>query len=201
VQALPVRVDRKSALGITHAVQTELSRYLFTITVINAALGVAVGLAMWAVGMSNPILWGVIAAVFNFVPFLGALVGVSLSAIVALVTFDSLSGAMLAPGFYLLMTAIEGQFITPSIVGRRLEINSVAVLLSLAFWAWMWGIVGALMAVPILVAVRVLCNHVESLSSFGMFLASRGAQRESGRSEPIAGGEGKSEIAKAGDPG
>jgi predicted PurR-regulated permease PerM len=173
VRALPRLTDKKRAVRITYGIERELSRYLFTITLINTGLGVAVGTAMWIAGMPNPVLWGVGATLLNFIPYFGAMIGVAASALVAIVTFDTLTPALLPPLLYLLLTTLEGQLITPAVVGRRMAMNAVAVLLSVAFWGWLWGVMGALMAVPILVAVQVFSNHLPQLAHLGEFLAGR----------------------------
>lgn len=170
VRVLPTLAEKKRAIRVVHAVEAEVSRYLLTITAINCTLGVVIGIAMWALGMPNPALWGVMAALFNFVPYVGALVGVAVVAVVALVSFDSLSSPLLVAAVYWVCTLVEGQFVTPSIVGRRLEMNTVAVFLAVAFWGWLWGVPGALMAVPLLVCLRVLCEHFEGLAKLGEFL-------------------------------
>ncbi len=121
--------------------------------------------------MPNPILWGVMAAGLNFIPYVGALIGVGVVAVVALVSFDSVGGAMVAPALYFMCTTIEGQFVTPALLGKRLEMNTVAVFLSVATWGWLWGVPGALMAVPFLVSLRVLCDHFPELSAVGEFLS------------------------------
>ena len=92
-------------------------------------------------------------------------------AAISIITFDSLSYALLAPGFVVLCNVIEGQLVTPLVVGRRLEINSVAIFIAIAFWSWLWGFVGALMAVPLLVVIKVFCDHFEGLRAIGNFLA------------------------------
>lgn len=173
VRALPTLSDKKRGLRIAKTVEREVSRYLFTITLINAGLGLAIGTSMWALGMPNPVLWGVVAAVLNYIPFLGGMVGITLVAAVALVSFDTLGYALLAPLVYFTWNFIEGQIVTPAVVGRRLEMNAVAVFLAIAFWGWLWGIVGALIAVPLLLTVKVLCDHVESLQPVGEFLGAR----------------------------
>jgi predicted PurR-regulated permease PerM len=134
---------------------------------------VAVGTGMFLIGMPNPVLWGVIAALLNFIPYIGALLGVALVALIAFVTFDTIWMALLAPFIYLTCTTIEGQIVTPLILGRRLEMNTVAIFLAIAFWGWLWGIAGALIAVPLLVTVKVFADHVEGLAALGEFLAAR----------------------------
>ena len=163
--------DKKRALRTVRDIEGEISRYLLTITIINAGLGVAVGTAMWLLGMPTPLLWGVLAAVVNFLPYIGSLGGIAIVAIVSLATFDTVGQAILPPLAYFACTAIEGQFVTPTIVGKRLRINTVAVFIAVAFWSFLWSIPGALMAVPILVFLKVLCDNVESLHGLGRFLS------------------------------
>jgi predicted PurR-regulated permease PerM len=123
--------------------------------------------------MPNPMLWGATAALLNFLPYIGALMNMVLVGVIALISFDSIGYAMLAPAFVLLCNIVEGQFITPLVVGRRLEINSVAIFIAIAFWSWMWGFVGALLAVPLLVIVKVFCDHFDGLANFGNFLSAQ----------------------------
>lgn len=175
LDVLPRLEDKKKALRIVRDIELQISRYLASITAINAALGVAVGLAMWVLGMPTPLLWGVAAFILNFLPFIGALIGAGLAAAVAIVTFDSLPYAALAPTAYLMLSSIEGQMITPMLVGRRLELNTIAVLIAVAFWIWMWGVIGALMAVPLLVLFKVICDNRAELRNAGHFLSSTGA--------------------------
>ena len=163
--------DKKRALRTVRDVEGEISRYLLTITIINAGLGVAVGTAMWLLGMPTPVLWGVLAAVVNFLPYIGSLAGIAVVGVVSFATLPTIGAAMLPPLAYFLCTAIEGQFVTPTIVGRRLRINTVAVFLAVAFWSFLWSIPGALMAVPILVLLKVLCDNVEGLHGLGRFLS------------------------------
>ncbi|WP_430470481.1 AI-2E family transporter [Thalassospira lucentensis] len=163
VRALPTFGDRRKGLRIAHDVEREVSRYLATISAINIILGIVIGTLMAAIGMPNPFLWGVAAAVLNFVPVLGALCGVMLVGVVALVSVQTTSEALLAPALYLACTALEGQLITPALVGNRLRINSIAIILAIAFWGWLWGFVGVLVAVPLLIVTSVIANHVEGL--------------------------------------
>ena len=171
VRTLPTFSDKKRSVRVVHDVEFEVSRYLLTIVAINICFGVAVAIGMAVLGMPNAVLWGVAATVLNFIPYVGAIIGISATLIAALITYGSIGPALLPPAAYLLFHTLESAFITPLVVGRRLELNVVAIFISLAFWSWMWGIVGALIAVPILVVVKVFCDHFESLSKFGEFLS------------------------------
>ncbi|MGE0237395.1 MAG: AI-2E family transporter [Parvibaculaceae bacterium] len=171
VRMLPTFSDKKRSVRVVHDVEFEVSRYLLTITAINICFGVAVAFAMAVLGMPNALLWGAAATVLNFIPYVGAIIGTAAALIAALITYGTIGPALLPPAAYLLFHTLESAFITPLVVGRRLELNVVAIFISLAFWSWMWGIVGALIAVPILVVVKVFCDHFESLAKFGEFLS------------------------------
>lgn len=173
VQSFARMSEKKRALRVVYDVEREISRYLLTVAVINGGLGVVVASGLWLIGMPTAALWGVTAALLNFLPYVGALVSVLLVAAISLVTFDSLSYALLAPGFVILCNVIEGQFVTPLVVGRRLEVNAVAIFIAVAFWSWLWGFVGALIAVPLLVVIKVFCDHFDSLRHVGNFLAAQ----------------------------
>ncbi|MGY6709411.1 MAG: AI-2E family transporter [Rhizobiaceae bacterium] len=173
VKTLPTLTDKKRGLRIAREVERSVSHYLLTISLINIGLGMVIGLLMFAIGMPNPVLWGVMATVLNFIPYLGALIGVGIVAIVALLSFDNTSLIILAPLLYGACTTIEGNLVTPAIVGRRLEMNPVVVFLSIAFWGWLWGILGVLIAVPILVIIKIFSDHLEGLGGLSEFLAAR----------------------------
>jgi predicted PurR-regulated permease PerM len=173
VKVLPTLSDKKRAVQIARDIEREVSRYLLTITGINIATGFLVGLGLWAIGMPNPLLWGVLATFLTYIPYLGAAIGISLVGAVALVSFDTFGHALLAPAVYLAVATLEGQALTPMIVGRRLEMNAVAILISVAVWAWLWGVIGALIAVPFLVIIKVISFHVESMEAVGRFLGAR----------------------------
>ena len=176
VHVMPTLKDKRRAIRIAYDIERKLSRYLFTVTFINAALGIAIGTAMWLLGVPNPLLFGVIGFIFNFVPYLGSVAGVTIAAIVGVITFDHIGHALLPAAAYLALTAIEGQFVTPYFVGRRLEVNTVVIFLAIAFWAWLWSVMGMLVAVPLLVALRALCEHVPQLEQVGNFLSVRGGE-------------------------
>lgn len=173
VEAFPRMQDKKRVLRIVYDVERRISRYLLSITFINAGLGVAVALALYALGVPYFYIWGVVAFSFNYLPYLGAVIGAALVGAFAVITFDNLYYAALVPLSYLTLTTIEGQLITPYLLGRRMELNTVSVFLTVIFWAWLWGVPGALMAVPILVVLKVVCDNVEGLSTLGNFLSAR----------------------------
>lgn len=179
IEATSKLQDKKKAYRIVRDIEQQISRYLAAITVINAGLGLAIGTALFFVGMPYAFVWGAAAFALNFLPFLGSIIGTILVGAIAFVTFDSASHAMLAPIAYFSLTTLEGQFITPYLVGRRLELNTVSVLITVLFWIWIWGILGALMAVPFLVLVKVICDNIEGWRVFGSFL---GAERPTDQS-------------------
>lgn len=173
VEEAPRLTDKKRAMAIARDLEQQISRYLAAITVINALLGLAIGVALWAVGMPNPHLWGIAAFVLNYLPFLGALAGTLGVAMVGLVTFDTVGQALLAPLAYYTLTSIEGQIVTPTMLGRQLSINTVAVFVTVMLWVWLWGIAGAFLAVPVLVIVKVLADNLPPMQRFGRFLDGR----------------------------
>ena len=186
VRVLPTLTDRKRALRLVNELETEVSTYVLTLTAINAGLGIAVAVTFYALGMPAPFLWGLLTFFFNFIPYVGAVTGVALSAFMAIVTFDSLGYALLIPLAFAAWSLLESQLANPLILSRRLQMNAVAILLSLAFWAWLWGIAGAAIAVPVLVTIKVFCDHVEGLSGLGEFLSER---------QPVKNGEAETELA------
>jgi len=171
VKLLPTLSDKKTAVGIAHDIEAQISRYLFTVTAINVCLGVAVGTAVGLLGLRNPVMWGVMVALLNFVPYLGALTGIICMTVGAALSFDSLGYAFVFPAVYLSFGVLEGSFITPWIMGRSLTLNPVIILLSLTFWGWMWGIIGIILAVPILAAFKILCAHIKPMEPLAEFLS------------------------------
>jgi predicted PurR-regulated permease PerM len=170
VRVLPRFHQRRTAVIISRRTERDLSTFLFTMGMINIGLGCAIGLGMHLLGMPNPILWGVMAAFLNFIPYLGPLVGVAIVSLVAVVSFDSTAHILAAPLVYFGLNAIEGSLVTPFIMGHRLKLNPIFILLSLTFWGWLWGIPGALLAVPLLATFKIICNNIELLAPVGEFL-------------------------------
>ena len=175
VRVLPTLTDKKKAVAVARTIQSAMAQYLFTITCINLALGCATAVLMHLLGMPNPLLWGVMVALFNFVPYIGAAVSGIVLTVVAFVTFSDLQDIMLVPLLYFSLETIEGQFITPYLTGRSLTLNPVMVFVSMLLWAWLWGVLGALMAVPILMTLKIFCDHIESLRAVGEFVSGKPA--------------------------
>jgi len=173
VQVMPTLKDKRRALAVARAIENQLSVYLLTITLINMGLGVTIGLTMWALGMPDPLLFGLAAFLLNYIPYIGAMAGVAASFLVALVSFDSATAALLPAACFWALTSFEGQFVTPVLVGRRLRLNAVVVFVSFALWAWLWSFMGMLLATPMLLTMKVVSDHVPSMAGFGKFLADR----------------------------
>lgn len=171
IRILPTLSDKKRAVSIASQIEGHVSRYLFTATLINACLGLVVGITVGFLGLRNPIMWGVMVAVLNFVPYLGAFTGIICIFLGAALSFDSLGYALVFPGVYLGFATLEGNFITPWVMGRSLTLNPVMILLSLTFWGWMWGILGIILAVPILAAFKIFCAHIEPMHPIAEFLS------------------------------
>jgi predicted PurR-regulated permease PerM len=171
VKLLPTLSDKKRAVAILNDIEAHVSRYLFTVTIINVCLGVAVGATVGVLGLRNPVMWGAMVTALNFVPYLGALTGIVCMTIGAVLSFESFSYALIFPAVYLFFGTLEGNFITPWVMGRSLTLNPVLILLSIAFWGWMWGIPGIIVAVPILAAFKIFCSHVEQMAPLAEFLS------------------------------
>jgi predicted PurR-regulated permease PerM len=158
------------ALRLTEAIRAEVGRYFSTVALINVGLGVATAVAMYALGMPNAILWGVLACVFNFVPYLGPIAAFGIIAIAALLTFPNLGHALAVPGIFLVLHLIEGQLVQPLTVGRRFEVNALVVLLAVWFGYGFWGIPGMILATPALVALKVAAQYQPSWRTVRDFL-------------------------------
>jgi predicted PurR-regulated permease PerM len=154
------REARLRTLKIMNDVEHNLTSYLSVVAVINLVVGLGAGAIGYFVGLPNPVAWGVLGFILNFVPYIGALIMQLILLALGLVAFPSLTHALVAPLLYLGFTTLEGHFITPAIMGRRLTLNPLTVFLSLVFWTWLWGPVGAFLAVPILIVLLVVSNHV-----------------------------------------
>jgi len=172
VHVLPTLRDKKRAVEISHEIQQNISHYLLSVSVINLGLGAVVSGGLFWLGVPNPMMWGLLAALVNFVPYFGPIVGVILLGMVGLLTFDTLLKGLLPAGWYLVIHLLEANLITPVLLGKRFTLNPVVIFVSLIFWTWLWGVPGALMSVPILVSLRVICDRFPALSSVSEILTS-----------------------------
>jgi predicted PurR-regulated permease PerM len=170
VEILPRFSSKRQVVEISQQIESDISGYLITITVMNAAVGVAMALAMWLTGVGDPILWGTVAFLLNYVPILGTALGVLIFLLAGLLTIDTLWLALLPAGLYLGFHLIEGQTVTPMILARRFTLNPVLIVIALVFWFWMWGIPGAILSVPMLAIAKIICDRVRPLAAFGHFL-------------------------------
>jgi predicted PurR-regulated permease PerM len=171
VEILPRFSSKRQVVGIAKQIECDISAYLITITIMNAAVGIAMALTMWITGVGEPLLWGTVAFLLNYVPILGAALGALIFLLVGLLTIDTLWQALLPAGVYLGIHIIEGETITPMLLARRFTLNPVLVIISLVFWFWMWGIPGAILSVPMLAITKIICDRVQPLAAFGHFLA------------------------------
>jgi predicted PurR-regulated permease PerM len=169
IKALP-NLDKQRAVVIARKIESEISTYLSTVTFINLALGAAVWGVMALIGVPNPLLWGVMAAITNYVPYLGAMTMYAVLTGLGFLTFNDLPHALMPPGAFLICNVLEAFLLTPMILGKRLMLNPVVIFLALSFWGWMWGITGAVMAVPIMVVFKIFCDHSEPLAPIGELL-------------------------------
>jgi predicted PurR-regulated permease PerM len=163
IEVLPRFSDKRQAVAIATETQHHIGGYLLTITLMNTVVGIAAGLAMWACGLGDPVLWGSIAFLLNYVPILGPLVGIGIFLVAGIITLEGPWFGLLPAGLYLLIHIAEGETITPMLLANRFKLNPVLVIVSLFFWHAMWGIPGALLAVPLLAMFKILCEHVDSL--------------------------------------
>ena len=171
VQSFDRMREKRAAYLALREIEDSLGNYLGAITIINAGLGLAVGLAMWAWGMPAPLLFGLGAFLLNFIPYLGSITGVAISGLVAMIVMPGLFWPLMVALTYLGLTSLEGQIVTPYFVSRRLQMNTVVVFLAVAFWAYLWSVIGMVIAVPVLVVIRVLADHIPGWERFGNFLA------------------------------
>jgi len=170
IKVLPQFGDKKKAVAIARETEASISTYLVTIAIVNIGLGVTVTLVMLLLKMPNAVLWGSLAALAEFIPYVGATVMLGTLAMAGLVAFPDIGHALLVPGAYLTITLIQANFISPMVLGRQLTLNPVAILVGLVFWWWLWGVGGAFIAVPLLATFKIFCDHIESLAPIGEFL-------------------------------
>jgi len=170
VEVLPRFKGKRQVVEISQQIESDISAYLVTITIMNAAVGIATALAMWLTGVGEPILWGTVAFLLNYVPILGTALGVLTFLLAGLLTHDILWQALLPAGLYFGFHLIEGETVTPMLLARRFTLNPVLVIISLVFWFWMWGIPGVILSMPMLAITKIICDRLQPLAAFGHFL-------------------------------
>lgn len=173
VDVLPRRGDREKAVSIARTMESAISSYLFLTTVINVAEGLVVVGMTALFGLPNPLLWGAMVTAAEFIPYVGMIAMVVVLGVASLTTMHSVSHALLVPAAYAAIDFVQANLVTPLVLGRRLALNPVAVFVALSLWWWMWGVLGVFLAVPMLAAFKIYCDHVESLASIGAFLGER----------------------------
>jgi predicted PurR-regulated permease PerM len=171
VRVMPTLADKKSAVEISHEIQQNISNYLFSVSLINIGLGLVVSGGLYFMGVPNAAMWGILVAILNFVPYFGPVSGVILLTAVGLLTFDTLWQGLLPPAWYLLLHLLETNLVTPVLLGRRFTLNPVVIFVSLIFWMWLWGVPGALLSVPILVSIKVVCDRIPAMSPVSELLS------------------------------
>ncbi len=170
VEILPHFSSKRQVVEISQQIERDISAYLLTITIMNAAVGFIMALTMWLTGIGDPILWGTVAFLLNYVPILGTALGVAIFLFAGLLSVDTLWQALLPMGVYIGLHLIEGETLTPMLLARRFTLNPVVVIISLVFWFWMWGIPGAILSVPMLATAKIICDRIRPLAAFGHFL-------------------------------
>lgn len=172
IGALPEEDHRDRARIIAEKIESNITAYLLTITAMNTAVGVATGLMAWACGLGSPLLWGALAFVLNYVPVLGPLVMLVIMFAAGVLSLSWPFPALLPAAIYLVIHILEGETVTPMLLAQRFTLNPVIVIVSLFFWHGIWGVAGALLAVPLLAMFKILCDHVEALKPVGKVIGS-----------------------------
>ena len=170
VEILPRFKDKRQAVELSMHIERDVSAYLLTVSCINALVGIATGCVMWLCGVANPVLWGAVALVLNFVPILGPMVGIVVFLMASVLSLGVTWAALLPVGLYFGIHVIEGELATPMFLAKRFTINPVALILALIFWYWMWGVAGAILAVPLLAITKIVCDDLRPLRALGHLL-------------------------------
>ena len=170
VRLIPNLRNKIQAVEVGRDIQHTLGRYFFTVTLINAGLGIATTIVMQALDMPNPLLWGAMAMLLNYIPYLGPTASLVILGAAAAVSFDDPGRVWQVPAAFLALILLEGQLIQPIVVGRSLRLNPVVVFVAFLLLGWLWGIPGMFFAVPLLVTLKVICDHVGHFATFGEYL-------------------------------
>jgi len=171
VNVITVRQEKREAVRMAGEVEAVVSHYMLVTALINVGQGTLVGLAMWLVHLPNPVLWGLLTFVLEFIPFLGGAAMMILLTLTGLATADGIGQALLPPAIYLTITTLQNNLVSPVAYGRRLRLNPVAILVGVLFWYYLWGVAGAFLAVPIIATVKILGEHIGALAPAAEFLS------------------------------
>jgi predicted PurR-regulated permease PerM len=170
VKVLPVRREKREAVAIANEAEAVVSHYMVATALINLGQGALVALSMWLLHLPNPLLWGLLTFVLEFIPFLGGAGMMILLTLAGLATFDGVGQALLPPAVYLAITTLQNNLVSPVAYGRRLRLNPVAILVGVLFWYYLWGVPGAFLAVPIIATLKIIGEHVDPLAPLAEFL-------------------------------
>ena len=170
VEISPGFAYKRHAVEIVRSIQIEVSRYLLTALAINASLGALTTLMLWLYHMPDPLLWGVVAMTANFIPYVGAITTTIVLALVGMIHSHDLGTALLPAVTFAGITGVEGNLITPMIQGHRMRLSPIAILIWLLVWGWLWGIPGALLAVPMLTSVKLITERVRGWGWFAVMV-------------------------------
>lgn len=177
VEIMPSLRDKRRVVEISDEIEHQISGYLATITMMNALVGIGNGISAYFCGLPDPLLWGTAAFLLNYIPILGPFMGVVLFFVVGVFTYSTIWYAVVPAGIYLAIHVTEGETITPMLLASRFTLNPVLVIVSLFFWDWMWGVIGALLAVPLLAISKIVCDHIPALTPLGHMLGGRTRHR------------------------
>ena len=169
VSVSPTLADKKRAIEITRNIQNDISFYLLTITLLNIGVGLLTALYCQLSGVADPLLWGSLATLFGFAPFVGPVLMAGTLTLVGMLEFDEIFMALTVPFAYLIAVFIFNSLILPLVLGRRLTLNPVAIFLAIMFWGWLWGVPGILLAVPVLASIKIICERIEPLQPVAEF--------------------------------
>jgi predicted PurR-regulated permease PerM len=182
VEVVPRLEEKKHVVFIANEIQDNVAAYLFTITAINLGFAVLVGIATWLTGIADPLLWGTVAFLLNYIPIIGPIIGIAMVFLAGLLTFGHALPALGPAAIYLALHLLEGELVTPLLLARRFALSPVLVILSLFFWTWLWGVPGAFLSMPLLAITKIVCDRIPALAALGHMLGA-GSRRDTAASD------------------
>jgi predicted PurR-regulated permease PerM len=172
IAAIAGRARQETVEAALAEIEVQVARYLLYSTLVSVGVGLATFVLLAAVGMPNAALWGVVAAVLNYIPYVGALVTLVVIVLAGLFTFDGTREVLVMGGGFFALNMLEGNLVTPWLLGRKLPLNAVSIFVGLLFWGWLWGVAGAVLAVPLMVLIKIVCDHVGPLKPVALLMDS-----------------------------